>query len=120
MVRVKRGVIAHKRREKILKQAKGYRWGRKNKERSAKDALLHAGRNAYRGRKLKKRNARRLWQVKIGAGARAEGISYSQLIGTLHKEGIALDRKVLAALAEHYPTVFKAIIDRAASAKTAS
>ena len=91
MVRVKRGVIAHKRREKILKYAKGYRWGRKSKERLAKEALLHAWSHSYRGRKLKKRNARRLWQTKIGAGAKEDGISYSRLMGGLKKQEILLD-----------------------------
>ena len=109
MVRVKRSVNAHKRREKILKYAKGSRWGRKNKERLAHEALLHAWSHAFSGRKLKKRDARRLWQVKIGAGAVGEGISYSKLIGGLHKKNIWLDRKVLAELAEHHPEVFKKI-----------
>ncbi|TSC78155.1 MAG: 50S ribosomal protein L20 [Parcubacteria group bacterium Gr01-1014_33] len=112
MVRVKRGVIAHKRREKILKYTKGFKWGRKSKERFAKDALLHAWSHAFVGRKLKKRNARRLWQTKIGAGARTHGISYSALMGKLKKKDVALDRKILAAIAELHPEVFKKILEK--------
>ena len=112
MVRVKRGVIAHKRRKKILKYAKGFRWGRKSKERLANDALLHAWSHAYRGRKLKKRSARRLWQTKISAGAKTDGMSYSRLMGGLKKQEILLDRKVLATIAELHSEVFKKILEK--------
>lgn len=110
MVRVKRGVIAHKKRERILKYTKGFKWGRKSKERLAKEALLHAWSHAFAGRKLKKRNFRRLWQAKIGAAAQSHGISYSKLIGALHKNKIELDRKILAELAEKKPEIFEKII----------
>ena len=110
MTRVKRGTIAHKRREKILKYAKGFRWGQKNKERLARQALLHAWPNAFVGRKQKKRNFRRLWQVKIGAATRAEGISYSAFVGNLKKSNIELDRKILAELAEKHPSAFAKIL----------
>lgn len=113
MVRVKRGVIAHKKREKLLKYAKGFKWGRKSKERLAKEALLHAWSHAFAGRKLKKRNFRRLWQTKIGAAAKTEGISYSKLIGGLRKNKIELDRKILAELAETKPDIFKKIVEMA-------
>jgi len=110
MVRVKRGVIALKRRRKILRQVKGFRWQRKSKERSAKDALLHAGRHAFGDRRKKKRDFRKLWNIKINAASRENGISYSQLIHKLKTAGIDLNRKVLAELAEKHPEVFKKIL----------
>jgi len=110
MVRVKRGVIALKRRKKILRQVKGFRWQRKSKERAAREALLHAGRHAFGDRRKKKRNFRKLWNIKINAASRENGISYSQLIHKLKKAGIGLNRKMLAELAEKYPEIFKAIL----------
>lgn len=110
MTRVKRGVIAHKRREKILKAAKGFHWGRKSKERLAREALLHAWSYSFHGRKLKKRDARKLWQNKIGAGAKQHGISYSKLMGELKKKQVELDRKILAELAEKHPKAFEQIV----------
>jgi large subunit ribosomal protein L20 len=119
MPRVKRGVNAHKHREKTLKYTKGYRWGRKSKERAAKEALLHAWSHAFRGRKEKKRNFRALWNVKINAavreGSAAGGtekqMTYSKLIAALKKKNVALDRKILADLAEHEPSVFKKVVE---------
>lgn len=111
MVRVKRGTIAHKRRKKILKYAKGFKWGRKSKERLAKEALLHAWSNAFAGRKLKKRDFRRLWQIKINAATREYGLSYSKFINALKKANIELDRKILAQIAQNHPNVFKKIIE---------
>jgi large subunit ribosomal protein L20 len=110
MPRVKRGTIAHKKREKTLKLTKGFRWGRKSKERAAKEALLHALSRSFRGRKEKKRNFRKLWSVKINAAVRAEGLTYSRFIDALKKKKIILDRKILADLAEHEPAVFKKIV----------
>ncbi len=110
MPRVKRGTIANKRRRKVLKYTKGFRWGRKSKERTAKEALLHAWTHAFRGRKEKKRTARQTWNVKINAAVRMEGMNYSKLIAALKKKSIALDRKILAELAEHEPEVFKKVI----------
>lgn len=110
MTRVKRGTIAHKRREKLLKYAKGFRWGQKNKEKLARQALLHAWPNAFVGRKQKKRNFRRLWQVKIGAACRQGGTSYSAFIGALKTKKIEIDRKILAELAENHPSVFAKIL----------
>lgn len=110
MARVKRGTIAHKRREKLLRSVKGFRWGRKSKERQAREALLHAWAHAFRDRKTKKREFRRLWNVKINAGARAHGLSYSRLIAALKRRRIVLDRKMLADLAEHEPGVFEKIV----------
>jgi large subunit ribosomal protein L20 len=110
MPRVKRGVNAHKHREKTLKYTKGYNWGRKSKERAAKEALLHAWTHAFRGRKEKKRNFRMLWSVKINAAVREEGLNYSKFIAALKKNNISLDRKILADLAEHEPEVFKKVV----------
>ncbi len=110
MPRVKRGVNAHKHREKTLKYTKGYQWGRKSKERAAKEALLHAWTHAFRGRKENKRNYRALWSVKINAAVREEGMNYSKLINALKKKNVLLDRKILADLAEHEPEVFKKIV----------
>jgi len=111
MTRVKRGTIAHKKREKVLKQTKGYRWGRKSKERAAKEALLHGLSRAFRGRKEKKRNYRTLWNVKLNAALRTEGTTYSKFIKALKDAKIELDRKVLADLAENHPAIFKKIVE---------
>jgi len=110
MVRVKRGIIAHKKREKLLKYTKGFKWGRKSKERLAKEALLHAWSRAFIGRKLKKRNFRQLWQTKIKAATLKEGIKYNELINLLQKNKIIINRKLLAQLGEYYPQIFGAII----------
>mgnify|MGYP001006358822 CR=1 FL=1 len=113
MTRVKRGTIALKRRRKILKQVKGFRHGRGTKERQAKDALLHAGAYAFAHRKDKKSDKRGLFQTKIGAAAKAEGISFSKLMGALKKKDIKLDRKILATLAEKHKDTFSRIIAKA-------
>jgi large subunit ribosomal protein L20 len=110
MTRVKRGVVAHKKRKRTLKYTKGYRWGRKSKERAAKEALLHAWSHAYRGRKQKKRDFRAAWQAKINAAARNSGTTYSTLMHTLKQRNIKLDRKILADLAENEPETFKKIV----------
>lgn len=112
MTRVKRGVSAHKKREKILKYTKGFRWGRKSKERAAKEALLHAWSHSFTGRKLKKRDFRRLWQTKIKAAVEADGWKYNQFIFNLKKDQIGLNRKVLAELAQGQPEIFKTIIEK--------
>ncbi|MDP2598678.1 MAG: 50S ribosomal protein L20 [Candidatus Liptonbacteria bacterium] len=110
MPRVKRGTTAHKHRERLLKYTKGFRWGRKSKERAAKEALLHAWTHAFQGRKNKKRVFRQLWNAKINAAVHEEGLSYSRFIAALKKKGVGLDRKILADLAEHEPAVLKKII----------
>jgi len=110
MPRVKRGVNANKKREKLLKYTKGFMWGRKSKERAAKEALLHAWTHAFRGRKEKKRNYRQLWSAKINAAIRPEGMNYSRFIAALKKNKIVLDRKILADLAENEPEVFKKVV----------
>lgn len=113
MTRVKRGFSAHRKREKLLRHVKGFKWGRKSKERLAREALLHAWSHAYVGRKQKKRDFRALWQVKISAGARQHGISYNKLVSGLRKNNIRLDRKILAELAEKHPRAFEKIIESA-------
>jgi len=110
MPRVKRGVTARKKRTNVLKQTKGYRWGRKSKEKAAKEALLHALSHAFRGRKQKKRDFRALWNVKVGAATKQDGLSYSKFMGLLKKENIGLNRKMLAELAEEKPAAFKKIV----------
>ena len=111
MARVKRGTTAKKRRKHVLQHVKGFRWGRKSKYRLAKDALRHAWAYAYRDRKAKKREMRALWQIQINAAARNQGITYSKFMGQLKKKNIALDRKVLAQLAEQKPEAFAAIVN---------
>lgn len=117
MTRVKRGTTSLKRRRNVLRQVKGFRFGRKSKERAAREALLHAGQHAFGDRRKKKRNFRALWNIKINAGVRQladENItSYSKFINHLKKSGIGLNRKMLAELAEHYPEVFKKVIEEA-------
>jgi large subunit ribosomal protein L20 len=112
MSRVKRGVNHTKKRKKLLKLTKGYRLGRKNTIRKAKEALKHAGVHAYTGRKDKKGDFRRLWSIKLNAALREINakFSYSKFIGSLKKNNIELDRKVLADLAENNPEVFKGIV----------
>ena len=113
MVRVKRGKAARKKKKRLFQQVKGFRWGRKNRLKLAKDALRHAWAHAYRGRKRKKREMRKLWQVQINAACRQQGISYSQFIHKLKKNKIELDRKVLAQLAQTHPEIFKKIVEKA-------
>ena len=111
MPRVKRGTTALKKREKILRYTKGFKWGRKSKERAAKEALLHAWSHAFRGRKEKKRDFRRLWQVKINAACRENGLTYSKFINLWKQKNILLDRKILADLAQNEPEVFRKIAE---------
>lgn len=110
MTRVKKGVHALKRRRSVLKQTKGFHHGRSTKERMAKDALLHAGSYSFSHRKDKKSHNRKLWNIKINAGARELGMSYSKLIGALKKKNIELDRKILSDFAEHHPETFSRIL----------
>jgi len=115
MVRVKRGKAARKRRKHLLKYAKGFRWGRKRKYRAAKEALYHAWEYAYRDRKAKKRDFRKLWQTQINAACRQAGISYSRFIAELKKNKIELNRKILAELAQNYPQIFEKIVEKVKS-----
>ena len=112
MARVKKGVNALKTRRNILKQVKGYRFGRSTKEAAAKDALRHAGAYAFAHRKDKKTDRRGLWQMTISAAAREFGFSYSKFIDSMKKKKIVVDRKILADLAYSEPETFKRIVDK--------
>ncbi|HEV7475883.1 MAG TPA: 50S ribosomal protein L20 [Pyrinomonadaceae bacterium] len=116
MPRAKRGNKRLERRKKILKLAKGYRGTKSKLYRSAKESVERGLNFAYTGRKLKKRDFRSLWIVRIGAAARLNGINYSQLMHGLKVAGVELDRKVLADLAVNQPEAFTAVV---AQAKTA-
>lgn len=111
MARIKRGKISRKKRTRLLKYTKGFRWSRKSKERAAKEALLHAWSRAFEGRKEKKREYRALWNIRLNAALRQNGSKYSAFINALKKRGIKLDRKILAELALYEPTVFKKILE---------
>jgi large subunit ribosomal protein L20 len=116
MPRVKRSVHARKKRRKVLDQAKGY-WGlKKTSYRYAKEQVDHSLTYAYRDRKAKKRTFRRLWIMRINAGARANGLSYNQFVAGMKKANIELDRKVLAELAVSDPQAFGALAEQAKSA----
>lgn len=101
----------HVKRRRAYKQAtKGYMWGRKSKIKLMKTAILKAGAHAYADRRRKKRDFRQLWNIRLNAAARDEGMKYSTLIAALHKKGITLDRKVLSQLAIEYPAVFAKVV----------
>lgn len=106
MPRVKRGFKARHKRKKVLKAAKGYRGGQNKLYKTASISVRRAGMYAYRDRRARKRDFRRLWIVRINAAAREYGLSYSQLMGGLHQAGIELDRKILADMAVHDPSAF--------------
>jgi len=112
MPRVKRGVTARARHKKVLDLAKGYRGRRGNVYRIAKEAVMKAGQYAYRDRRNKKRDFRRLWIIRINAAARLNGISYSRLINGLKLAGIDLDRKILADMAVRDPAGFKSVVEQ--------
>jgi len=95
----------------LLKYTKGFRWGRKSKLRAAKEALLHAWTYAYRDRRNKKREFRRLWQIQINAACREHGLSYSKFIYGLKQKKIELDRKILATIAQNHPEIFTKIVE---------
>ena len=116
MPRVKSGVTAHKRHKKILKLAKGYRGARSKLFRKANETVMKAGSYAYRDRRNKKREIRRLWITHINAAARINGISYSKLIFGLTKAGVAVDRKMMAELAVNDPNAFAKLVEIAKKA----
>jgi large subunit ribosomal protein L20 len=113
MARVKRGVTARAKHKKILDKAKGYYGGHSRVLRSAKQAVTKAGQYAYRDRRVKKREFRALWIIRIGAGCEANDMSYSRFINGLSKANIALDRKVLADMAIHDKAAFAALVVQA-------
>ncbi len=110
MARVKRGVTSHRKHKKVLSLTKGHKGGRSKLIREAKSSLLHAGQYAFAGRKLRKRDMRRLWITQMGIALRNEGLSYSRFISDLRLKNIKLDRKILADLAVNNPEDFKKII----------
>ena len=111
MSRVKRGVIANKTRKRWLKLAKGYRYGRSTKERQAKEAVYHAHNHAFAHRRRKKGNFRALWNVRINAGVRPLGLSYSVLMKKLSDKNVKLNRKMLSRIASENEGVFKKVVD---------
>jgi large subunit ribosomal protein L20 len=116
MPRVKRSVHARKKRRKVLEQAKGY-WGlKKSSYRYAKEQVDRSLVYAYRDRKVRKRNFRQLWIIRINAAARQNGLSYNQFMSGLRRAEIGLDRKVLAELAVSDPKAFGALAERAKAA----
>ena len=118
MARIKRAVNAHKSRRKVMKLAKGY-WGAKSKQyRAAKEQVARSLRYAFIGRKLRKREFRRLWITRINAAARLNGISYSRLIAGLKKQNIEVNRKMLADLAVSDPAGFAKLVELAKETKT--
>ena len=110
MARVKRGSLVNARHKKILKMAKGYRFGRSTKEKQAYEAISHAGAYAFAHRRDKKGVARSLWQVRINAAIRPLGMSYSKFIDALKKKNIAIDRKILSTLAKDNPATFERLV----------
>ena len=116
MPRVKRGVQARRKHKKVLKQAKGYYGARSRVYRVANQAVTKAGQYAYRDRRVKKREFRRLWIARINAASRAEGMSYSQFIAGLKKAAIELDRKVLADIAVFDKPAFAALVEKSKTA----
>ena len=111
-MRVKRGVTSHRRHKRLLERAKGYRGGRSKLFKEAHQAVVHAGADAYRGRKEKKRQMRSLWIIRINAALEPHNISYSQFIGKLKSKKIDLDRKVLSQIAIEDPKSFEAIVKK--------
>ncbi len=113
MARVKRGVTARARHKKVLRRAKGYYGARRKIYRVAVQAVTKAGQYAYRDRRQRKRQFRRLWIARINAAARLSGLSYSRFINGLSKAGIEVDRKVLADIAVHDAAGFSALVEKA-------
>ncbi len=116
MARVKSGLTNHKRHKKILKLAKGYRGARHNQFRKANELVMKALYYARRDRRQKKREFRKLWIIRINAGARMNGLSYSRLIAGLSKAGIEVNRKMLSEMAIHDPAAFAKICEAAKNA----
>ena len=117
MARVKRSVHAKKKRREILDAAKGYTGVRRKRYRMAKEQVQHSGVYAYRDRRDRKAQFRRLWITRIGAGARQNGTTYSAFMHGLKQAGIELDRKVLADMAVHDPAAFASLVETAKAAR---
>ena len=116
MARVKGGMNARKKHNRVLKLAKGYRGSRSKQYRVAKQSVMRALTSSYAGRKEKKRQFRQMWIARINAGARMNGISYSQLMNGLKKSGIEINRKMLSEIAINDPKGFTAIVKKAQKA----
>ena len=116
MSRIKRSVHGRKRRNQIMEAAKGYRGARSRRLRVAKEQLLHSGVYAYRDRRDRKAQFRRLWITRIGAAARQNGMSYSKLMNGLKGAGLELDRKILADIAVRDPVAFRSLVEAAKAA----
>ncbi len=110
MTRIKRGVAAHKRRKNLLKRAKGFDNRRSTNFVAAREALLHADKYAYRDRRAKKRDMRAVWLMRANAALRDNGTTWSKFAGVLKKEGITINRKMLAELAVKHPEVFDKMV----------
>jgi large subunit ribosomal protein L20 len=112
MSRIKRGTVSRRKHNKLLGLTKGYRGTKSKLVKIAKEAYLHAGQYAYRGRKLRKQDFRTLWIIRIGEAVKKEGLSYSVFIDKLKKANIALDRKILSNLIVEDPATFKQIVEK--------
>jgi large subunit ribosomal protein L20 len=112
MVRVKSGILTKKKHKAVLKRAKGYWMTRHKQFRKAKEAVLHAGEYAFTGRKLKKRDFRILWTIRLNAAVREQGMTYSKFIFALKQKKFELDRKILSQIAVEHPDIFKKIVEQ--------
>ena len=120
MARVKRSVHAKKKRREVLEKAKGYTGTRRKRYRAAKEQVMHSGNYAYRDRRDRKAQFRRLWITRINAAVRPHGMSYSRFINGLKAAGIELDRKILADMAVHDPAAFAALVEQAKAASASA
>ena len=112
MTRVKRGVVSRKKHHKVLSRTKGYRMTRRRLIKSAKQADLHSGEYAFMGRKLRKRDMRRLWILHISEAVKSYNVSYSQFMNAMKKQNIVLNRKMLNFLITEHPDAFKAVVEK--------
>lgn len=110
MTRIKRGVTKHKRKKYILKRTKGFTNRRRTNLAAAREALLHAGAHAYSHRRLRKRDFKSLWTIRINAAAREQGLTFSRFLDKLHKNKIGLNKKMLSELAARHPKAFESVI----------
>ncbi len=120
MARVKRSVHAKKKRREVLEKAKGYQGSRRKRYRVAKEQVMHSGNYAYRDRRDRKAQFRRLWITRINAGCRSHGIAYSRFMNGLKLAGVEVDRKILADLAVNDPPAFASLVDQAKAALPAA
>jgi large subunit ribosomal protein L20 len=120
MPRVKRGTVRRAKRKKLLKRAKGFYANKSKLYRAAKESVDKSLNYAYSGRRRKKRDFRRLWVIRINAAARANGLTYGELISGLKAAGVGLDRKSLAELAVNHPAAFASVADQAKAARPAA